>query len=92
MNQVLGDSVLYIGHERNSKEGWNIFDAENERVEASCCEWRSWFRAGSRGCSFLKCVVDWIVVYGCNVGRLAADCQWMEVYLCELLVTIIADN
>ena len=84
--------MCYILVTEKIQEKDGIFVAENERVEDSCCERRSWFRAGSRGCSFLKCVVDWIVVYGCNVGRLAADFQWMEVSFHEVLVMILADN
>ena len=54
MKQALGYSALWIGHNTKSKEGLRLFIAEDEMVEASCCERLSWFREGSRDLLFLK--------------------------------------
>ena len=68
------------------------FICEDERVDASCCERQSWFRAGSCACLFLKCVLDGIVVCGCNGGRFVAYYQWLEGSTNGGLVIMIYDN
>ena len=61
-------------------------------VETYHCERRRWFHEGNFYGLLLKCVVDGIVVCGCNGVIFVADYQLLEGSHCGGLVTLRSDH